>query len=104
MSWWNRKPIFLKVRTMRIDQDLMNELFDAGGSIRDTNLVQCENEAVAEAVSDILVKHKLECYEVEYEAKKLTPLARQLVRNYLDSATNRRRGAGRGTSEVNSYE
>jgi hypothetical protein len=89
---------------MMMSQDLMNELFGAGASIRDTNLVQCENEVVAGAVSDILKKNGLACAEVEYEARKLSPLARQLVADYMDFATNRRRGAGRGTSEVNSYE
>ena len=89
---------------MSIDQDLMNELFGAGASVRDTNLVQCPSEAVADAVGDILDNRGLDREEVEFKPPQLDALSRKLVADHILLATHRRRGSGRGSREENSYE
>ena len=98
------KPQFIKTDANALDQDLQRELFGAGASVRDTGIVQCENDAVQDAVVDILENKNISHESVEYESKTLDKLSRELRASHIVWATNRRRGAGRGNSEGHNYE
>jgi hypothetical protein len=54
-----------------LDQDLMREVFDLGGSVIDTGIIYCEKNSMRDKIERMLDGKKLEYFEVEYEPKRL---------------------------------
>jgi len=49
-----------------LDQDLMREVFDLGGSIIDAGIIYCENNQTREDIEHMLDKRKIKYQEVDY--------------------------------------
>ena len=68
-----------------INQELMNELFGAGASVRDVGIVQCDTIAVHDAVLEILEEKNREHETVDYEEKPLN--ANGLIADHIKDVT-----------------
>ena len=81
-----RKPhAFVEVKPKRITQELMNEVFEVGASVRDTGIIQCDSYAVHGAVLDMLEGKDREHETVEYQQRPLK--ARGLIADHIRDVT-----------------
>ena len=76
---------FVMVHPMKIDQGLMDELFGAGASVRDTGIIQCDTAAVHDAVLEILEHKSRDHEDVDYEQKPLN--TNGLIADHIRSVT-----------------
>tara|TARA_R110000744_G_scaffold88751_4_gene172885 strand:+ start:157 stop:423 length:267 start_codon:yes stop_codon:yes gene_type:complete len=55
----------------RLDQDLMNRVFDKGATVIDAGIIRCENEKIKVEVEGVLDEEDVEYYEIEYTPRRI---------------------------------
>ena len=55
----------------RLDQDLMNRVFDKGATVIDAGVIQCKNEKVKGEVESVLDDEGVEYCEIEYTPRRI---------------------------------